>query len=316
MPRARSRRTKKRVPTVGYDPIFSEHDTGEGHPERSERARVLGRWVDAHAELHAVTARPATAEELGRAHAAEYVDEILSLDGGTGRLDADTAIGPRSVQAALHAAGLTIDLFAHVAAGGEPGLALVRPPGHHATRDRAMGFCLFNNVAVAARALQAEHGVERIAIFDWDVHHGNGTQDIFYGDPSVLYLSTHQWPLYPGTGAASERGEGAGAGATVNVTLPSGSTDDDILEASERVLEPAVRDFRPDMILISAGYDALAVDPLAGLELTPAGFGALATRWRALADEICQGRIAGALEGGYHLDGLTQSVEATLTAWT
>jgi acetoin utilization deacetylase AcuC-like enzyme len=234
-------------------------------------------------------------EQIERAHTPEHVERIRSITSETW-LDADTPGSATSYEAALLAAGAAI----HAAATG--GFALVRPPGHHALSDRAMGFCLFNNVAVAARAAQAEQGAARVAILDWDVHHGNGTQAIFWDDPSVLYVSLHQWPFYPGTG-----GPGQGNETIVNIPLPAGSEDDEYLRAFEEVVEPALRRFEPDLLLVSAGFDAHRDDPLASMELTESGFRELAQRCRHLAP-----RLAATLEGGYNLETLPRLVGAAL----
>jgi acetoin utilization deacetylase AcuC-like enzyme len=194
------------------------------------------------------------------------------------------------------------------------GLAAVRPPGHHAETDRALGFCLFNNVAIAARALQAEHGVGKLLILDWDVHHGNGTQQTFEADPSVLYFSLHQFPYYPGTGSFGEVGVGRGEGATVNVPLPAGAGDAEYVGVLQRVLAPVARSFRPELILVSAGFDAHRDDPLAAMNVSGAGFAAMSALVRALADELCGGRAAFVLEGGYAASGLEQGVGALLAA--
>jgi acetoin utilization deacetylase AcuC-like enzyme len=188
--------------------------------------------------------------------------------------------------------------------------ALVRPPGHHALPDFGMGFCLFNNISIAARYLQREHGLKKIAIVDWDVHHGNGTQEIFYDDPSVFFFSIHQWPLYPGTGAAKERGSGEAVGTTMNVPMPAGSEASDYIEVFKTKLKPALLEFAPDFILISAGFDAHHLDPLAAIDMTAEGFAILTDIVAETAAATCKGRIVSALEGGYSLEGLSQSVKA------
>jgi acetoin utilization deacetylase AcuC-like enzyme len=306
--------------SIVRDARFRDHDTGYGHPERPERLRAIEELLDSPAAsqlaFHKIAPRAATREELELNHTHEYLDRLDALRGKSARLDADTSASPRSVELAYEAAGASVDLFTAVAKKeAPPGIALVRPPGHHAEADHAMGFCLINNVAVGARSLIANGLAERIAIYDWDVHHGNGTQNSFFDDPNVLYLSTHQYPFYPGSGATRETGTGKGSGATVNVPLPAGTDDKTLLEANRELLLKKVRAFRPDMILISAGFDPYEKDPLGGFLITLDGFSELAARWRALADELCDGKIAAVLEGGYDLDGLAQCVLKLLERW-
>lgn len=248
-----------------------------------------------------------------RVHTREMIDRVrIASARGPVRLDADTTVSHQSYQAALRAAGGLLACCDAVMRGDvENAFAIVRPPGHHAERDRSMGFCLFNNVAVAARDMQERHGLPRIAIIDWDVHHGNGTQHIFDEDPSVFYASLHQHPLYPGTGMRSEEGRGEGIGTTLNIPLPSGSDDDNYARAFEEV-ERAVTSFQPDAILVSAGYDAHHRDPLASMSMTEAGFALLTDRVRQLAHDLCDDRLIVTLEGGYDLDGLSGSVVATV----
>lgn len=297
---------------IVYDPAFLEHEA-PGHPERPERLAAVVAELDRaglFGRFTSVDARPATREELARAHAPAHIDHVRAVTlSGSGYLDEDTFTSEGTWDAATRAAGGTTDLVMKVARGElHRGLALPRPPGHHATRDQAMGFCVFNNVAVAARALQATGAAGRIAIVDFDVHHGNGTQDIFADDPGVLFISTHQAPLYPGTGHLHETGTGAGLGTTINVPLPPGTGDDDLLAAHERVIAPAVRRFQPDILLVSAGFDGHWRDPLAAHLLTLEGYGRLVRDLVGLGDEVCAGRVVLVLEGGYDLAVLAHGV--------
>jgi acetoin utilization deacetylase AcuC-like enzyme len=268
------------------------HPTG-GHPERPERLGVL---LSAFSEF--VEAVQAPIQAVTACHEPGYVERIraLSASGRSGYLDPDTICTTSSFGLALLAAGAAIEATAR------GGFALVRPPGHHALRDRAMGFCLFNNVAIAARFAQRELGLARVAILDWDVHHGNGTQDMFWSDPSVLFVSLHRWPFYPGSGGPDEQDD-----TTVNIPLPAGTGDDRYLEAMDRLVAPAITHFEPDLLLFSAGYDAAAGDPLGGMLVTEDGFNELTRRARLLAP-----RLALVLEGGYNLSTLPGLVGATI----
>jgi acetoin utilization deacetylase AcuC-like enzyme len=291
------------------------HDPGAGHPERPARLKVVQERVAAEPDLVALTARPASDAELAGVHGAQL---IAAVDASAGRpatrFDADTTASAASSEAARLAAGGLIELCDAVLAGQVAnGVALVRPPGHHAERDRAMGFCLYNNVAVAAHALRAR-GVERVAIVDWDLHHGNGTQHIFEDDPHVLYVSTHQFPFYPGTGAATEVGRGAGAGRTLNVPCPAGFGDAEYARLFDELIEPVMRQFAPQFVLVSAGFDCDARDPLGGLRLTPAGIARMARSVVRLADVCAGGRIAVVLEGGYDLEALVDGTSVLLEA--
>ena len=294
-------------------PRFEEHVTPPGHPERIERAHVFdalaARWRAAGARD--VEPRAATREELERVHRRDYLDDLESSRGRAVMLDADTYTSPESLDVAALAAGAAVQAADAALDSGAPAIALVRPPGHHAEADTAMGFCLYNNVAVAAASARAR-GLSRVAIVDIDVHHGNGTQWMFYDDPSVLYVSTHQFPFYPGTGGAGETGTGAGKGFTVNVPMEAGATDADYHVAYSSVVFPVLEQFAPQLTLVSAGFDAHERDPLASMRMTTDGFrhlvGALAL--------VTQGHGALALvtEGGYDLTALEESLDATFAA--
>jgi len=306
---------------LGYilDEVFVHHRAPSGHPERPARAEAVRDALNAASIAsrgHHVATRMATDEELARVHAAGYLDELAQVvPGKSGWLDADTYFSPGTWDAARAAAGSTAQLAIDVLHGRfAQGIAVVRPPGHHATRDRAMGFCLLNNAAAAAAAVRAQ-GAARVAILDWDVHHGNGTQDIFWNDPNVLYLSVHQFPFYPGSGAATELGGASAIGATVNVGLPAGCGDAEYAAVFDHVFLPKLSVFRPDVLLISAGFDAFQHDPLAGMRVTLAGFAAMARRLRAAAERWSGGRIVAVLEGGYDLDGLGGGMTAVLSAF-
>ncbi|HMG53139.1 MAG TPA: histone deacetylase [Kofleriaceae bacterium] len=306
---------------LGYvlDEVFVEHRAPSGHPERPARAEAVRDALTAAgiaARGERIVTRAASDDELARVHAPGYLDDLArEVPGKSGWLDADTYFSPRTWDAALAAAGSTTQLTLDVLHGRfSHGIAVVRPPGHHATRDRAMGFCLLNNVAAAAAAARAE-GAARVAILDWDVHHGNGTQDIFWNDPDVLYLSVHQYPFYPGSGAPTEIGGTHAIGATVNVGLPAGCGDAEYAAVFDHVFLPKLAMFRPDVLLISAGFDAFEHDPLAGMRVTHAGFAAMAHRLRASAERWSQGRVVAVLEGGYDLDGLGGGMTAVLSAF-
>jgi acetoin utilization deacetylase AcuC-like enzyme len=301
-----------------YDhPLFREHDAGPGHPERPERLEALRRGLrEAGLEHRLVLPEPpaATPEQLQRVHSAAHVARIAATSGRSVRFDADTQAGPHSYEAALLAAGAVVDAVDRVLDGKlERAFCAVRPPGHHAESERAMGFCLFNNVAVGAAHARAR-GLERVAIVDWDVHHGNGTQGSFWRDPRVLYVSSHQFPFYPGTGSLGERGEGAGLGFTVNLPLPAGLGDEDYASVYRKVVLPICRSYDPELVLVSVGFDPHRDDPLAGMRLSERGFGALARVCLAAAGGAARGKAVFVLEGGYDLDGIARSAASVAAA--
>jgi len=300
------------------DPLFEGHDTGPGHPEHAGRLLHIREALTASDLADRCTRiQPCAADlaDLRRAHDADYIARVeRACAAGERQIDSmDTAICPESATIARQAAGALANLCDRVAQGElRRGFAAVRPPGHHAEWNLSMGFCLFNNVVVAARRLQAKHGIERVFILDWDVHHGNGTQHILEEDPSVFYASVHQWPLYPGTGAATERGVGAGEGATLNCPLAPGADSDAFLGAIRDTILPAARIFAPGFVLVSAGFDAHRADPLAALEVDTEAFGEATRLLCGLAEECCDGKFVSVLEGGYDLDALRASTHLHL----
>jgi acetoin utilization deacetylase AcuC-like enzyme len=300
------------------DTRFLDHDPGLGHPESPARLEAIQDDL-ARAPLAGVAmeeARFATNAEIEAVHPAEYRAALAARGGHRARLDPDTVMSPGSWDAARLAAGAAVDAaLATMNGRARNAFALVRPPGHHAETARAMGFCLLNNAAIAAEAARRA-GAERVLIVDWDVHHGNGTQDIFAGREDVLYMSVHQYPFYPGTGAAHEVGVGAGRGATVNCPLPAGRGDADYGAVFHDLFLPAARAFRPDLVIVSAGFDAHARDPLAEMRVSERGYAAMTSLLAQLADETCGGRLALMLEGGYDLPALAASVRATLEVMT
>ncbi len=297
-----------------YDPTFLAHRVSPHHPERPERLQAIISGLEECGLLEKLTPlrpRMATEDELSAIHSAEYLQRIeQACAAGERYLDSlDTEICRDSyVAARLAAGGVLVAAEAVMRGQVQNAFCALRPPGHHALHGRAMGFCLVNNVAVAARYLQRSHGARRILIVDWDVHHGNGTQAAFYADDSVLYFSTHQFPFYPGTGAATERGQGKGEGYTVNVPLPAGADDAAYERAFKEVLLPAAKSYRPDFVFISAGFDAHHSDPLGGMSVTEAGFRRMLQVVLELARECWAGRLVSVLEGGYNLDALRTCV--------
>ncbi len=303
-----------------YSPRFQEHDNGEGHPERPERMDAVVNGIREVGLWDALDHRPfvaASETDLELCHTRAHIERVKQLaQGGGGYLDGDTHVSKSSFEVAALGVGAAVEAVRAVMSGDAPNaFVCARPPGHHASSGRdasePWGFCLFNSVAVAARVAQRDFGAKRVAILDFDVHHGNGTQEIFYADPSVLFVSLHQWPLFPGTGAASERGVGAGEGTTLNFPLPAGSSGS-VYHRVWGQVGAKVRAFAPDLILLSAGFDAHDGDPLGGMKLTSDDFGALVFDANLWAQELCGGKVVAVLEGGYNLDALAASVAITL----
>ncbi len=292
---------------------FADHVTPPGHPERPERAEVFdavaAEWKGNSGTI--AEPRQATHDEIARAHTTAHIDQIAHTAGRALMLDADTFTSPESYDVARLAAGATIQAAEHALGTREAALAMVRPPGHHAERDAAMGFCLFNNVAVAAAAMLAR-GLQRIAIVDIDVHHGNGTEAIFYSDPRVLYISTHQHPFYPGTGDANRVGDGDGRGFNVNIPLEAGANDGDFDVVHRRLVNPILEQFRPELLLVSAGYDAHERDPLASMRMTANGYAAIVASLAETASR--HGALALVTEGGYELPALKECLQASIAA--
>ncbi len=298
-----------------YDDIYLRHDTGD-HPENARRLTAIMDYLKETgilSKLSPIKPLPATTKELLAVHSEEHILRIKAAsEHGEKYLDADTVISPHSYESALYAAGGAIKATEAVMEGEvSSAFALVRPPGHHATRHESMGFCLFNNIAIAATYALSQYKLERIAIIDTDVHHGNGTQDSFYGNPHVIYVSTHESPLYPGTGSIEETGTGEALGTKINIPLPAGSGDSEYRRVYEEIVIPVVHRFKPQLIMVSAGYDAHWRDELAMLKLSVSGYGELMQNIKNMAETLCDGRMVLSLEGGYNLEALSASVKAT-----
>jgi acetoin utilization deacetylase AcuC-like enzyme len=302
------------------DPVSKQHTTADGHPERPARfdaaVQALQR-AGLIAKMTRIPARRASLEEVALCHTAAYIHTVeRDFAAGVHELSTgDTNIGPQSLEVALQAVGGVLNAVDAVVAGkAGNAFCIVRPPGHHATRARGMGFCIFNNIAIAARHAQRKHSLERVLIADWDVHHGNGTQDIFYTDGSVLFFSTHQYPWYPGTGAADEAGEGKGKGRIINCPFPAGTGRKEIMEVFRRRLTTASDSFQPDLVLLSAGFDSRQGDPLGRFTLEDQDFADLTAVMRDIAGKHAGGRLVSVLEGGYSLTGLAAAVTAHVRA--
>jgi acetoin utilization deacetylase AcuC-like enzyme len=298
-----------------YDPRYLDHDMGTGHPESPNRLRAIQQTLERTGTAALVTSiQPRAAEDewVTMVHRPAYVAALRAHAPTSGRvaLDADTSMSPGSLSAAYLAAGGALAAVDAVMAGTvQHAFCAVRPPGHHAEADRAMGFCLFNNVAIAARYVQKRYGIARVLIVDWDVHHGNGTQHTFERDPTVLFFSTHQYPHYPGTGRATEEGKGEGEGFTINVPMEAGEGDDEYRAVFQKVLIPAADAFHPEFVIVSAGFDAHRDDPLASMGLTEDGYADLTALVKGVALRHCRGRLISCLEGGYNLTALGASVD-------
>jgi acetoin utilization deacetylase AcuC-like enzyme len=299
------------------DQRYLKHSAGFAHPESPQRLVAIYEMLENPImswKFEEIEPREATYKELTAVHSPAYVDFIASTAGKESvLLDPDTATSPETYEIAKLAAGGVCNAVDAVVSGKvDNAFAFIRPPGHHAERDAAAGFCIFNNAAIGAMHAILKHGMQKVLIVDWDLHHGNGTQHIFYDDPRVLYFSTHQYPYYPGTGGINEVGRGKGEGYTVNVPLHSGAGDDAFVKIFRQILGPVAMEFNPELIILSAGFDIYMQDPLGGMRVTPEGFAALVRILLNIADVCCQGRLVAVLEGGYNVQGLTKSVKIVL----
>jgi acetoin utilization deacetylase AcuC-like enzyme len=310
------------TPAIIQDDRYLEHSAGQGHPESPDRLRAINKLISAEfSDLPRIPPRLAEESELALIHDPFYIQRVANTEGRVhSQLDPDTGLSARSYEIARLAAGGLLNgidsLFNRQSGTGnpQPVFAFVRPPGHHAEQDRAMGFCIFNNIAIAAAYAKERYGLKRILIVDWDLHHGNGTQHAFYDDPSVLFFSSHQYPYYPGSGAFEETGRGKGEGFTINAPFPHGFGDAEYVQVYSAVLNPVALEFRPELVLVSAGFDPYFRDPLGGMKVTGEGFGALAGIVRSIADASCPGKILITLEGGYNPQGLQEGVRSVLKA--
>ena len=298
------------------DKIFLEHDTGLGHPESKDRLQSILLYMQSKnytKDLINIEAKNASEEDICKVHSIAHYNKIKSLSEKKGYLDGDTPYSPKTTDAALKGAGAGFELVDRIINRElENGMVLVRPPGHHAERDHAMGFCIFNNIAITAKYIQKK-GFKKIAIIDWDVHHGNGTENTFYDDDSVLFISTHQYPFYPGSGSESDTGTGKGRGYNINIPMQRGSGISEFIKAFDNKIIPSLENFIPDFILISAGFDAHINDPLANLELTTKSYEIFTEKLMSIAKQYCENRIISFLEGGYDLKALSESVEAHIS---
>lgn len=303
--------------TIIYDDVYLKHGTGISHPENSARLKNTIRHLestDIWQKLDVKKPRAATIEEIALVHSTDHIEKVAELaKAGGGYLDLDTCVSSDSYDAALYAAGAlltAVDLIMDNETNNA--FCLVRPPGHHAAPTRGMGFCLFNNVAIAAKYIQSKHNLDRVVIIDWDVHHGNGTQDAFYEDPSVLYFSMHRYPFYPGTGGEEETGKGRGLGFTINAPLPYDTKSQKYLKVFQSIMNERVREFEPQFVLVSSGFDAYRLDPIGGLGLSAFDYNTLTKLTLNVARDCCGGRLVSCLEGGYNLFDLPKCIEEHL----
>lgn len=298
------------------DKRYMQHTAGFDHPESPLRLAAIYEMLDStdmSRKFTSIEPREATHKEIAAIHSSSYINYIAETCGHSVQLDPDTATSPETYRIAKLAAGGVMNAIDSVVAGTvDNAFALVRPPGHHAERGSAAGFCIFNNIAIGAMHAILHHNMKRILIVDWDLHHGNGTQHIFYDDQRVLYFSTHQYPYYPGTGGMDEIGQGNGKGYTINVPLRGGRGDGDYVKIFRKILQPVAMEFKPELVLLSAGFDIYHQDPLGNMCVTPGGFAAMAHILLNIADRCCNGRLVAVLEGGYNIQGLTKSVKAVL----